>query len=262
MPYLTVEDIKLYYEVQGAGEPLVFIHGLGSSVRDWDAQAAHFQSRYRVVRFDVRGHGRSDKPTGPYSIGQFADDTAALLTALDLAPAHVVGWSLGGMIGFELAVRRPRLLKTLVVLNSGPELVLRGFKMRVQFLSRFLILKLFGMEKMGGVLARKLFPEPGQEALKQGFVKRWAENDVRAYTDALRALIGWSVLARLPEIDVPVLVLSADQDYTPLAYKRAYAARLPKSEVAVVADSRHATPLDQAAACNAALERFLSKHGG
>src|SRR5689334_6959438 len=102
-------DIDTAYELNGAGAPVVLVHGLGSSGRDWEAQIAALAPRYRVLTYDVRGHGSTSKPRGPYTIPQFANDLAALMDALDHKPAHVVGISMGGMIAFQLAVDRPDL---------------------------------------------------------------------------------------------------------------------------------------------------------
>jgi 3-oxoadipate enol-lactonase len=98
MPRIRVHDIELYYEDVGQGPVLLLIHGLGSSIRDWEKQIVDLSQHFRVIMFDVRGHGRSDKPPGPYSIPLFATDTAELLKSLGIGSAHVVGISMGGMI--------------------------------------------------------------------------------------------------------------------------------------------------------------------
>lgn len=132
MTKLRVCDIDLYYEVTGQGNPIVFIHGLGSSIRDWEYQVEYFSRRFQVIAFDIRGHGKSEKPAGPYSIPLFAGDTAELIKALDIAPAHVVGISLGGMIALQLAANEPELVRSLVVVNSGSEMVARSLKERLE----------------------------------------------------------------------------------------------------------------------------------
>lgn len=99
-----VGDIRLYYETCGQGAPLLLLHGLGSSARDWEHQASVFAERYRVVIPELRGHGRSDKPPGPYSMPLLANDIASLIESLDIAPAHVVGLSLGGFVAFQLVL--------------------------------------------------------------------------------------------------------------------------------------------------------------
>jgi pimeloyl-ACP methyl ester carboxylesterase len=257
MPTLQLHDIRLYYEVAGQGDPVVFIHGLGSSARDWEYQVPFFAPRYRVVVFDVRGHGRSDKPPGPYSVPLFAQDAAALIRALEAAPAHVVGISMGGMIALQLAVDEPALVRSLVVVNSGPELVVRTFRERLMILQRFLIVRLLGMRKMGEVLSQRLFPRPDQAPLRQMFVERWAENDPRAYREAMRALVGWSVADRLGDIRCPTLVIASDQDYTPVSAKEAYVARMLNARLVVIPDAHHAVTVERPEEFNQALLDFL-----
>jgi 3-oxoadipate enol-lactonase len=259
MARARVRDIELYYERTGQGPPILFIHGLGSSGRDWELQVAHFCQSYRVVTFDVRGHGQSDKPLGPYSMPLCASDTAALIKSLDIAPAHVVGISMGGMIAFQLVVGDSDLVRSLVIVNSGPELVLRTWKDRIGGLQRLLIVRLLGMRRMGEVLGQRLFPKPEHEELRRTFVERWAENDRRAYLDSMRALVGWSIADRLSSIDVPTLVVAADEDYTPVSRKEAYVAKMPQAELVVINDSRHATPVERPEQFNEALGVFLSK---
>jgi pimeloyl-ACP methyl ester carboxylesterase len=258
MPRIAVQGITLHYEEAGAGEPLLFIHGLGSSGRDWEMQIPFFAQNYRVVVFDLRGHGKSDKPRGLYTMSQFAADAAGLMQALGIAPAHVVGISLGGMIALQLAVDRPDMVKSLVIVNSGPEFVARTLKERVAVLQRFLIVRLVGMRKMGEILAARLFPKPEQQALRAMLVERWAANDPRAYRDAMRAIVGWSVADRLGEIAVPTLVVAADQDYTPVSAKQAYVAKMPRAELAVIHDARHALPVERPDEFNAVVAAFLA----
>jgi 3-oxoadipate enol-lactonase len=259
MPKLRVGEIDLYYETAGQGQPILFIHGLGSSGRDWDLQVALFAQHYQVVTLDMRGHGQSDKPPGPYNVPLFAADTAALIRSLRIDPAHIVGLSMGGMIAFQLAVSAPDLVKSLVIVNSGPELVLRTWKERLRGLQRLLIARLLGMRKMGQVLSKRLFPKPEQEELRRAIVERWAENDKRTYIDSTRGLVGWSVVDRLDAVRCPTLVIAADEDYTPVSLKEAYVAKMPQAELVIITDSRHATPIERPEEFNRALMTFLSK---
>jgi pimeloyl-ACP methyl ester carboxylesterase len=158
-----------------------------------------------------------------------------------------------------MAVSYPEMVKSMVVVNSGPELVLRSWRLRCSFLRRRLIVRTLGMKKMAEFIAERIFPEKGQEALREEMTNRWAQNDRKAYYNTLRALPGWSVAEYLGGIDCPTLVISADQDYTPVSYKRAYVSKMPKAELAVVSDSRHATPMDQPEKFNKLVADFLKR---
>ncbi len=260
MPRQKIGDINLNYELFGAGEPVLFIHGLGSSGRDWEPQKTFFEKEYQVILCDVRGHGQSDKPRGRYTVVQFAQDLAALLDHLSISAAHIVGISMGGMIAFQLAVLRPDLVKSLVIVNSGPELVVSTFKDRLGVWQRFLIVRLLGMRRMGEVLSERLFPKPQHKGIREMFIQRWSENDPRAYRAAMSALIGWSVADRLDTISCPTLFIASDQDYTPLAMKEKYVARMANAEMAVIKDARHAVTMERPQEFNDVLADFLRQN--
>ena len=258
MPNLQLDDINLYYEVEGQGEPLLFLHGLGSSSVAWEFQRQAFAAEYRLIMPDIRGHGRSAKPPGPYNMALLAADIITLLDALEIPAAHVVGLSLGGMIGFQLAVDRPERVRSLVVVNAGPEVVPRTFKERWAIWQRRLLTNLFSMERIAQTIGSRLFPEPDQAELRQMAIAGFAANDKAAYKAATGAILGWSVRRRLGQIRCPVLLIASDMDYTPVAAKARYLAEIPGAKLVVIEDSRHAAPLDQPAAFNTAVGQFLA----
>ncbi len=257
MPVVNLESIALYYEEYGAGEALLFLHGLGTDGRSWEYQRDLFAEQYRVILIDVRGHGRSAKPPGPYSVPQFAQDIFALLEHLKIDAFHLVGLSMGGMIGFQMAVEQPERLRSLTIVNSGPELIAQNWKERWQILQRRLVLNFTSMEKIGEFIGERLFPEPHLAEYKTLFVQQMRENDPKAYKAATNALIGWSVRGQLGRVQCPVLVISGDMDYTPVANKEAYVREMPTARLQVIANSRHGTPIDQPEAFNTAVLQFL-----
>ncbi len=115
MPTATVNGIKINYKVEGQGDPLVMIMGLGSGRRRWASQAPFFKKHFQVVTFDNRGVGKSGKPEGPYSTRMMADDTIKLMDHLGIRKAHVMGISMGGMIAQELAINYPERVGKLVL---------------------------------------------------------------------------------------------------------------------------------------------------
>ena len=118
--YATVDGVKMYYEVHGAGPPLLLLHGGTTTIAySWGKQLARFARKHRVIAVEQMGHGHTaDVPTRAMSYEQMAEDTLALLTQLKIATVDVVGWSDGGTIGLLLAMRHPERVRKLVV--SGP----------------------------------------------------------------------------------------------------------------------------------------------
>ena len=261
MPQITIENTNIYYELHGKeSKPcLLLIHGLGSSVRDWEYQIPAFSEDYRVLAIDMRGHGRSDKPKERYSVRQFSSDILAVMDALKIEKAHIVGISMGGMIAFQMAVDCPERIEKLVIVNSGPALVPKTLAEKFAIYSRFVIVRLMGMRKMGEVLAPKLFVDADQEDLRQAFAQRWAENDPNAYLNTLRALVGWDVEAHIHTIQNPSLILCSDQDYSPLALKEAYIVKMPNATLQVIANAHHAVTSERPEAFNAAVLEWLKK---
>lgn len=115
MPFATVNGISVYYETHGEGEPLVLIGGLGSQTQSWASQVPEYSRHFRVIVFDNRGAGRTDKPAGPYTIEQMAHDTVALMDTLGIEAAHIAGKSMGGMIGQRIAIHHPARVRKLVL---------------------------------------------------------------------------------------------------------------------------------------------------
>ena len=259
MAYINVNDIKVYYEIHGQGEPLLLIHGLGSSTLDWEYQLDFLKAKYQVLIFDLRGHGKTDKPNTPYSVAMFAADTASLIRSQFPQGMHIFGHSLGGMIAFQLAVDAPELVKTLTVLNSAPAVIFPSVKHHLMFFLRTYHIKIFGMHAMSVQLSKMLFPEPAQELFRQKFVERWSQNDPKAYIHSLRAFRGWTVMHRLHSIICPKLMIAADQDYTPVSFKEYYTRLIPNAELAVIKRSRHISIVDQAEVFNNVLSDFLER---
>lgn len=257
MPTLRIDDFDLYYETAGSGTPLLFIHGLGSSALDWEHQIAAFAQTHQVIALDLRGHGRSGDPAGPYSIRGFAADVTRLLDTLNCGAVHVVGVSLGGGIAFQLALDAPQRVRSLVIVNSAPEMILRTPLQKFAIWQRRKLVQWLGLPKFGAILSKKLFPDPAQSRERENFARRFAANRERPYRDTLNALIGWSVTARLGELRVPTLVVSADRDYTPVAFKQAYVEQLPNARLVVIPDSHHAVPMERPEAFNRVLADFL-----
>ncbi len=236
---------------------LLFIHGLGSSSRDWHAQIRHFKSQYRVFTLDLRGHGRSSRNWRNYGIRFFADDVAQVLRDQANEAVHVIGVSMGGMVCYELALRYPELVRSIVPVNVLPEFRKLSLRKKIVFGSRLLALNLFGMRPVAKSMSLRLFPDPDQIALRKAFVERWSENDPGIYSKCLLALSRWSVADQLDRINIPALVITGDRDYVSPETHLDFLRDLPKADLKVVRNSGHATPVDQPEQFNQFLSEFL-----
>jgi 3-oxoadipate enol-lactonase len=265
MPVLRANDAELHYEVAGSGEPLVLLHGLGSSALDWELTIAHFAPKYRTIAVDFRGSGESldlKRPSGPFTIPQYTADTIAILEALGTGPAHVVGLSLGGVVAFGLALEAPQLVKTLTIVNSSPGMKVSGAKAQATILLRKLITWTRGPAGMAQMLAPRLFPGDALAGRRALFIERMGRNKRGAYNGSSMAALSWSALERIGEIAAPTLVMSAEHDYEFLGNKQAWARLMQHAEYLEVAGAHHAMPYEMPEVFHAHLEHWLERHRG
>ncbi|HSM99735.1 MAG TPA: alpha/beta hydrolase [Rudaea sp.] len=259
MPAAEVNGASIYYECEGKGPPLLLIHGLGSSADDWAFQREEFARHFTLVLPDLRGSGRSAKPPGPYSIAQFANDLWALLDALGVASAYIVGFSLGGAVAQEMALLQPARARRLVLCNALANYRTDTLRKWLEARMQVALVHVLGLRRTARLIANRLFPHEDQAPKRQRVVDVVGANPKEAYLASIHALIGWSALERLHAIACPVLILAAEFDYTPLADKRAEAAHFPQVEFVVVAGSRHGTPFDAIETFNARVLEFLGE---
>lgn len=262
MTFLSINGFQLRYESAGAGSPVVLLHGLGSSADDWQLQVPAFAARHRVLTLDLRGHGQSHF-VGPLAIEAMADDVARLLAQLSLHSTHLVGLSMGGCVALALAARRPEQARSLTLVNAFARYRPAGFAGLVRGLQRAWLLRTRPVSDVAAFVARGLFPKPEQRPLYDAAVASLSRNSKAVYWAAMRAILTFDGRAGLDAIRCPTLVVMGDRDRTvPRAAGEELARRIPGARALVLADSGHASPMDQAEAFNAAVLKFLADVGG
>jgi len=250
MSLVALRGAELRVEDRGRGAPVVLLHGLGGSGNDWTPVAEVLAAHHRVIVPDLRGSGASrdlERPHGPFTVAQLAGDIATLLGRMGASPAHVVGWSLGGMVALQLAVESPAQIRSLVLVNTGPDWTPRSRAQRLAFGVRGLATALMPPALLGRPLARRLFPLREQAALRARYVERMRLNDRRAYAALLEAIMTWSIADRLPSISARTLVVSSELDYVTPAATEAWVRRLSDARLIIARGARHALPLESPA---------------
>jgi pimeloyl-ACP methyl ester carboxylesterase len=257
MPFAELPGVRLYYEEAGSGEPLVLLHGIGASRKDWEFQVPSFAKRFRVIAPDLRGYGQSER-SGNYGVGTFAGDIWSLLEQLRVERFNLVGHSMGGAVALQMAVDRPERIEHLILADTLPSFQTNSFGKRILFAYRYLMMGVFGPQRLSSAVAAKLFPGPHQQALRDRAVAGGLANDRGVYLETLRQLLGWNVLEHLARLTMPVLVLAAEHDYFPVPDAEAFAAALRNARLKIFAGMHHALPLEAPQAFNTAVLRFLS----
>ncbi len=265
MPYAVASDgIRLHYQDIGRhGAPVVLlIQGLGADKNGWIAQRAALMLRYRVIAFDNRGAGRSDKPFGPYTLEQMADDAVAVLDACDVDRAHVVGASMGGAITQLVYLRHPQRVRSMVLACSA----CRNVPWREELLQSWADL---AMSKGMGVMAhhagrwvigprsfRRLWPAVGWLGpLAMGRVPH-------AFAAQVKAIISVNdgQADNLRDVKVPTLIMVGNQDIlTPRADSEEMNELIPGSELVVISGAAHGFMIEHASTFNRVLKEFLDR---
>jgi len=250
MSFERVGDLNMYYEIVGSGAPVLLIHGLGSSTRDWEYQIEALGKEHQVIMLDIRGHGQTTKAKGKYSIELFARDIENFLDQMKIGPLHIIGLSMGGMIAFQLALDIPSRIKSITIVNSGPGFTGNHPKLKLKFHFRLLLLRLFGLRAAAKRVAKGLFPNGSNNKLSEIFIERFCQNDKRCYLKTTSALIEWDVNSQIQNITCPTLIIAADTDYTSVESKQEYTDKMPNANLVVVENSHHALPVENPKAFN------------
>jgi 3-oxoadipate enol-lactonase len=257
MPSIRVDDFDMHYVEAGSGPPLVLVHGLGGSHLDWEHQIAHFAQRFRVIAPDLRGFGDSGSGRRAYSIRRLARDVAGLLAQLGIDRFLLIGHSMGGAIAQQLALDGGGRVQKLVVANSMPMFRPQTLRHYTEFVYRWLVMGLLGPARLSRIGAWRMYPGDAQAAEREKSIARGARNTRYAYLSALAALGRWSVLPRLGQLQLPVLIVGSEHDYFTRDETVRFAHALPCGRLHIVDGAHHGLPAEHPDVFNALVERFL-----
>lgn len=262
MPKLTGNGIRIHYEEAGNGPPLVLISGLGANRLSWAPVVPLLSDRFRCITFDNRGAGESDAPPGPYAIDQLGDDAAAVIAALGLAPAAVVGWSMGGSVLQSLLINHPEVVRRAVLLSTLPAYT----DLQHGWLDAGLALRRAGVAPLA----------LGISGMPWGFTPRLLSDHHRAFRAAqlgaqnpyptsvagfeaqAAAIRAYDARPRLPEVRTPTLVLVGAEDVlTPVHQAIEIADLIPGARLTVLPRGGHAMVIEYPDDTVAAIRDFL-----
>jgi len=264
LPIIQTTRLKTYYEIHGDGEPLVMIRGLGSTCDGFKPQVDGLSPHFRVISFDNRCVGRTDQPQAPFTIADMADDTAALLDALEIESAHVFGVSLGGMIAQELVLRHPRKVRRLVLActHAGPRAAARtpDWAIRIFDESRDMPRRDALKYSVPILFSRKTVdehPELVEEALA---VMENNNQPKSSYLLQLGAVMKHDTIDRLHEITHPTLVMTGAEDaLVASANSRMIAERIPGARLIEFEDTGHVFFTEKPDEVNRVLVDFFAR---
>ena len=260
MPFVINQGIKIYWDEEGAGAPILLIMGLGYASCMWHRTRPVLSAAYRTIAFDNRGVGRSDVPPGPYSITAMASDAAAVLDAAGIGRAHVFGVSMGGMIAQEFALQHPERVQSLILgctAAGGSTAILA----EPAVLATLQAISNMAPEQAAEVAVPFLYDA--------GTPRRLIDEDIatrrpwfptkQGYLAQLIAIIGWEGFSRLPQITAPTFVIHGKSDrLIPPGNAKIIADRIPGAQLVLLDQAGHIFSTDQTEAAHRAVLKFLS----
>jgi 3-oxoadipate enol-lactonase len=267
VPKVNVNGVELFYKESGSGEEtIVFSHGLLMDHSMFEAQRAAFEGRYRVIAYDHRGQGQSQATDGgagkARDMDTLSDDAAALIQALGAAPCHFAGLSMGGFIGMRLAVRRPSLIRTLTLMNTGPDREPLPGRLRYAFLAS--LVWIVGVKPFTGTAMSALFGESTRRnPAQRSMLEQWRDKLRRNPRGIAAALTG--VMARreitpdqLRSILCPTLIIAGDEDTAqPPFLSERLASFINGSRLVRIPGSGHSSSLEAPDTVTQAMADFL-----
>ena len=265
MPLVSTPGLDVYVEEAGSGPPLLLIMGLGASVETWVAQRDVFACHYRVIMFDNRGAGRSGCPPAPWTVPAMAEDARAVLDALGIARAHVLGVSMGGMIAQELAIAHPQRVGRLIVALSfaRPEALRRTFLLHRRWA------RLHGADPISEsiaylpwLLSPATMNDGGRLAAILDLVGTMPFMAADAYAHQVDAILEHRTLDRLAQVRAPTLVVAAPEDVlTPVGLSEEIVAAIPGAQLALLPRGGHGVLIEYADDFNRTVLEWLGQAG-
>lgn len=262
MATVSVNGCKMYYEIHGQGDPLILIMGLRRNVEWWYRQIPVLSQQFRVIAFDNRGAGRSDKPTMEYSIRLFADDTAGLMEALDISKARILGISMGGYIAQELALNYPSKVQSMVLGCTGCG-GHRAVLMSPDRMEKFTANKGLSPEE---ILRKDMDIYFSDDYVYQNheIIEEFIEISMRYYQPAdaffrqYDACLRHDTGDRLYNLSIPTLIMTGDDDpLVPPQNSHILQSLIPGADLSVFAGGRHCFFIEHAARFNKEALDFL-----
>jgi len=260
---VKANGIETHYTLDGpAGAEVVTLsHSLATDLSMWEPQMAALSARYRVLRYDTRGHGGTEVPPAAYTLDQLAEDARALLQALGISRTHWVGLSMGGMIGQTLALTHPELFASLALCDTSSRIPAEA---KPLWAERIETAESQGMEPLVEPTLARWLTAPFRERrpdVAAGVATMIRSTPPKGYSGCCHAIAALDLTDRISAITLPTLIVVGEEDQgTPVAASRVMNERIKGSDLVILPSAAHLSNLEQPEAFTGALTSFLAKN--
>lgn len=256
MPRIAIDHL-------GSGPLVLFMHGIGGNRTNWQDQLPVFAEKFHAAAWDARGYGASDDYEGPLDFGDFSRDLIRVLDHFNVAKAHLVGLSMGGLIAFDFHASHPDRVATLTICDSMPGMTGLTAEARREFIRIRQEPLLNGKEPrdIAPVIAKTLIGKSAKPGAFERLVASMSALHKDSYIKTIEATTNYARALELENIHVPTHIVVGDEDtLTPPALSRAMASRISGARLTIINGAGHLSNIEQPEAFNAAVLAFLIEH--
>lgn len=247
-----VNDVELYYEIHGEGEPIIFSHGWMDNSSGWKSQIEFFSRKHKVVVYDQRGHGESDKPKKDYSIQTLSNDLFGLVKHLNLEKVTIIGHSMGGMTAQVFALDHPEKVSKLVLVGTTAKM---AFSMRLQL---WIMMNIFPYESFArGAIDTKYY-EPSDQVIKEAMDRALKTPKYAAYECCIEFTKNYDIREKVSKIKAPTLIIVGEKDsVTPVEMSQFLNREIKDSKIHIMKNSKHMPMIDNSKRFDEIVDTFI-----
>ncbi|MCX2745448.1 alpha/beta hydrolase [Mangrovivirga sp. M17] len=263
MPDISVNGTTLYYEQEGnEKETLVFGHSLLFNLRMFDSQVEYLKSKYTCIRFDFRGHGKSESTDNGYDLNTLTEDFAGLVQELNIGNCHFIGFSMGGMVALRAAIKYPELIKSLILIDTSSEPEPKSGMIRNK--AMLFVAKYIGLAPIAGRVMKMFFGksflhDPERESTRELYSNYFKTNDRKGIVKAVKGVLyRKGITGKLKLINQPTTILVGEEDQLTDHQKAEILHRnIRNSKLEVIPRAAHMSPVEEPQIVNSIIDKHL-----
>ncbi|NMM50789.1 alpha/beta hydrolase [Marinigracilibium pacificum] len=266
MPKISVNGATLYYEQEGnANETLIFGHSLLFNLRMFDSQVEFLKNNYTCIRFDFRGHGKSESTNNGYDLNTLTEDLIGLVKALNIENFHFIGFSMGGMVALRAAIKYPELIKSLILIDTSSEPEPKSGMIRNK--AMLFVAKYFGLSPIAGKVMNMFFgdsflQDPAHELIRELYLNYFLSNNRKGIIKAVKGILyRKGITNKLTLINRPTTILVGEEDIL-TDYKKAEVLQrnIRNSKLKVIPSAGHMSPVEEPEIVNSIIDDHLNEY--
>lgn len=251
---MKVNDLELYYEQRGEGDPIIFSYGWLDDCSVWNYQIETFSKEHRVILYDHRGHGKSDKPKDNYSIATLSNDLHLIIQNLNLGSVNLVGFSMGGQAALAFALKHPSKIAKLILVGTTAKM---AWPMHLLRFVRYIL----PYRTILAIVSREKYHQPSPQTIEANISRAIQVPGDMAY-ECLFEILKYDVRNMLPQIRIPTLIIVGEKDGLNLRGSQYLHSGIKGSKLQIMVNTGHTVMIEKPKEFNELVQQFITEKQG